>query len=162
MSDPSSFSAIAAIRQNIVAVGVLYAHRFVLSLLIWADGSLEQLLGISSTMISLFLEVALLAALPGLYALGVSFACWSGTAKPWLFASSCAVSLYVLYFVVLYFGDPRGGGFFLEARRHDVPGEPSHQLELVFLGPYIKPMILFSVLAVPLLWLLVKAFRSQP
>lgn len=113
-------------------------------------------------MISLFLEVALLFALPGVYALGVSLACWSGAAKPWIFASSCAVSLYVLYFVVLYFGDPRGGGFILEARRHEVPGEPSHQFELVFLGPYIKPMILFSVLAVPLLWLLVKAFRSQP
>lgn len=110
-------------------------------------------------MISLFLEATVLVALPGLYALGVSWACWSGVAKPWLFASSSAVSLYVLYFVVLYFGAPRGGGFFLEAPRQD---EPSHQVALVFLGPYVKPMLLFSVLAVPLLWLLVKVFRSQP
>lgn len=109
-------------------------------------------------MISLFLEVAILVALPGLYACGVSWACWSEVAKPWLFASSSAVSLYLLYFVVLYFGAPRGG-FFLEVQRQD---EPSHQVALVFLGPYIKPMLLFSVLAAPLLWLLVKAFRSQP
>ena len=110
-------------------------------------------------MISLFLETTLLVALPAVYALGVSLACWSGVAKPWLFASSSAVSLYVLNFVVLYFGDPRGGGFFLEAPGND---EPSHQVALVFLGPYIKPMLLFSVLAVPVLWLLVKVFRSQP
>lgn len=110
-------------------------------------------------MISLFLEVALLVTLPALYALGVSLACWSGVAKPWLFASSSAVSLYVLYFVVLYFGTPRGGGFFLEALGNE---EPSHQVALVLLGLYIKPMLLFSVLAVPLLWLLIKVFRSQP
>lgn len=110
-------------------------------------------------MISLFLEAAILVALPGFYALGVSWACWSGVAKPWLFASSSAISLYVLYFLVLYFGAPRGGGSFLEAPRQD---EPSHQVALVFIGPYIKPMLLFSVLAVPLLWLLIKVFRSQP
>ena len=110
-------------------------------------------------MISLVLEAILLVALPGLYALGVSWAFWSVVAKPWLFALSSAVSLYVLYFAVLYFGAPRGGGFFLEAPSQD---ESSHQIALVFLGPYIKPMLLFSVLAVPLLWLLVKAFRSQP
>lgn len=110
-------------------------------------------------MISLFLEAAILVALPGFYALGVSWACWSGVAKPWLFASSSAISFYVLYFLVLYFGAPRGGGSFLEAPRQD---EPSHQVALVFIGPYIKPMLLFSVLAVPLLWLLIKVFRSQP
>lgn len=110
-------------------------------------------------MISLVLEAILLVALPGLYALGVSWVFWSVVAKPWVFASSSAVSLYVLYFVVLYFGAPRGAGFFLEAPSQ---GESSHQIALVFLGPYIKPMLLFSVLAVPLLWLLFKAFRSQP
>jgi len=110
-------------------------------------------------MISLVLEAILLIALPGLYALGVSWAFWSGVAKPWLFASSSAVSLYVLYFVVLYFGSPRGGGFFIEAPRQN---ESSHQVALVFLGSYIKPMLLFSVPAVPLLWLLVKVFRNQP
>ena len=124
-------------------------------------GPTPQALGISITMISLFLEAALLLALPGLYALGVSWVFWSGVTKPWLFASSCAASLYALYFVVLYFGAPRGGGFFLEAPRHTIPGESSHQAVLVFLGPYIKPMVLFSVLTVPLLLLLIKAFRSQ-
>lgn len=109
-------------------------------------------------MISLFLEVAILVALPGFFALIVSWACWSEVVNPWFFASSTAVSLYVLYLVVLYFGAPRGG-FFLEAPSQD---KPSHQVALVFLGPYIKPMLLFSVLAVPLLWLLIKAFRSQP
>ena len=109
-------------------------------------------------MIDLFLEAAVLAALPGLYALGVSWACWSELVKPWLFASSSAASLYVLYFIVLYFCAPRGGGFFLEAPRQD----ETSQVALVLLGPYIKPMLLFSVLAVPLLWLLVKLFRSEP
>lgn len=110
-------------------------------------------------MISLFLELTFLVALPGLYALGVSWACWSEVAKPWFFASSSAASLYVLYFVVFNCCAPRGGGFFLEAPRQEAP---SHQVALVFIGPYIKPMLLFSVLAVPLLWLLIKVFRSQP
>jgi hypothetical protein len=53
----------------------------------------------------------------------------------------------------------RGGGFFLEMPRHD---ESSHQVFLVFLGPYVKPMLLFSVLSVPLLGLLFKVFRRRP
>lgn len=109
-------------------------------------------------MMSLFLEVILLVVLPALYASGVSWAFWSGFSRPWLFAFSSVALLYFLYFIVLYFGDPSGGGFFLEAPHH---GEPSHQVFLVFLEPYVKPMLLFSVLSVPLLGLLVKVFRKK-
>ncbi len=113
-------------------------------------------------MISLFLEAALVVGLPGIYACGVSWALWSGVAKPWLFASACVVSLYILYILVLYFGAPRSGGYFLEVPKQNLSGEPLNQFALVFLSAYIKPMLLFSVLAVPLLWLLIKVFRTQP
>ena len=109
-------------------------------------------------MMSLFLEVILLVVLPALYASGVSWAFWSGFSRPWLFALSSVALLYFLYFIVLYFGAPSGGGFVLEVPYH---GEASHQAFLVFLEPYVKPMLLFSVLSVPLLGILIKVFRKK-
>lgn len=109
-------------------------------------------------MMSLFLEVILLVVLPALYVSGVSWAFWSGFSRSWLFAFSSVALLYFLYFFVLYFGAPSSGGFVLEVPHH---GEPSHPVFLVFLEPYVKPMLLFSVLSVPLLALLIKVFRKK-
>ncbi len=109
-------------------------------------------------MMSLFLEIIFLIVLPALLASGVSWAFWSGFSRPWLFASSSMALLYFLYFVVFYFGAPSGGGFLLEASHH---GESSQHVFLVLLEPYFKPMLLFSVLSVPLLALLIKVFRNK-
>ncbi|WP_298621321.1 hypothetical protein [uncultured Zoogloea sp.] len=109
-------------------------------------------------MMSLFLEVILLVVLPALYASGVSWALWPGFSRPWLFAFSSVALLYFLYFIVFYFGAPSGVGFVLEVPYH---GEPSRQAFLVFLEPYVKPMLLFSMLSVPLLGLLIKVFRKK-
>lgn len=79
-----------------------------------------------------FLEVILVIVPPVLYASGVSWAFWSGFSRPWLFAFSSVALLYFLYFIVLYFGAPSGGGFVLEVPHH---GEPSRQAFLLFLEP---------------------------
>jgi hypothetical protein len=111
-------------------------------------------------MFGLYLEAIALIALPAIYAGGVAAFVWSGLGKPWLFFVFSVLSLYLLYMLVLYVTEPRGS-YFLETPKQGGATEQASQMMLVFLGPYIRSMLIFSVLALPLLWLLVKLFRSQ-
>ena len=111
-------------------------------------------------MASLYLQLALLLGLPAIYVLAASAFAWSGLNRPWLFVAASAIALYVAYFCVVYLAAPRGGGYFLEQSQNGSPSkEQGAELISFFLQPYLKPMLLFSCLALPLLWVAIKLFR---
>jgi hypothetical protein len=112
-------------------------------------------------MLSLYLQGATLILLPLIYTIGVSIAFWSVVTKPWYFSICCIASLYALYLTALYFAMPTMGGNFLE-RTENVPlGQQKPRPLLDFLDPYLLPMFVFSVLAIPTVWGLLKLFRKQ-
>jgi len=87
-------------------------------------------------MLELYFELIALIAPPAICAGGVAAFIWPSLGKPWLFLVSSTLSLYLLYMLTLHFTAPRSGIYFLA-------------------------ILIFSVLAFPLLWFFVKLFRNQ-
>jgi hypothetical protein len=112
-------------------------------------------------MLSLYLQGATLVLLPAIYSVGASVFLWPQLTKPWYFAIACIVSLYALYLMVMYFGTPTMAGYFLE-RPENIPLDQQKPRPLFdFLDPYLLPMFVFSILALPVVLALLKLFRKH-
>lgn len=113
-------------------------------------------------------EFGVLAGLPVVFVGVVSLLVWPQLSKPWIFFVSCLFMLYVLYGVMFYFAAPTvismdligpanelisRGGVMNEAQGEGDIGFP-------FLTAYFRPILLFSVAALPTLWLAVKLWRK--
>jgi hypothetical protein len=117
-------------------------------------------------MLSLYIQIAVLLGLPAIYAgIGAVFA-WPQLDRPWLFLISSALLLYVLYAVVFYFTAPSSGGYLVVPVDQSAPATQGHavtsqsnRVVSSFIGEYLRPILSFTVVALPILWLIAKAFR---
>lgn len=103
------------------------------------------------------LQILFLLAFPLLVACGVSLLAWNSLSAPWRFLSIATVVLYALYGACMYFLAPASAGFAVHAAGPAQPGavEPV----FVFLAPYYKPLLSFSLLAVLASFALLRAFK---
>jgi len=117
-------------------------------------------------MVSFYLQLFVLLALPAAYAGGAALLAWSGVNRPWLFVLSCVVVMYLLYAVVILLSAPSGVGYVVVPAEQLQPGaegylQTTHTGRVVssLIGEYVRPALIFTVAAIPTLWLIKKVFR---
>jgi hypothetical protein len=115
------------------------------------------------------LDACIFLGIPALFVGITSSVAWSQLAKPWLFIVLCLLVLYVLYIAIFYFSPPitlvsvdlfvpandlqaKAGSGFTTGQENNV--------WFPFLRAYRQPILLFSVAALPTLWLAVKICRK--
>ena len=119
-------------------------------------------------MFSQLFEFAILLGLPTIFVGVASSLVWSELPKPWVFVVSCLVVLYVSYGTMFYFAAPTVVSMDLVTPINKLqPGASGTTGELQvravwfpFLAAYLRPILLFSMSAVPILWLAVKLWRK--
>jgi hypothetical protein len=116
---------------------------------------------------SFLIQIAFIAALPVLFVGGAAALSWQQLSKPWLFIMLALVVLYVTYFAIFYFWPSQVIGYTLitgqttdGAKNYDVASH-NGQVDPLFIGQYLWQLLLFSILAIPALWLLVKSFPGK-
>lgn len=120
-------------------------------------------------MLLLYIQIALLAALPLLVATAFSLMSWNSLSRPWAFLIVGTVMAYSAYALIMYVLDPdRGGGagYMVSVERDSSAPEEKHSAKTVhgeviryFLQPYMSRMAAFLVLSIPMLWALSRFFR---
>ena len=103
------------------------------------------------------LQLLFLLTFPALIALGASMLAWNALTGPWKFLLASTVALYVLYGICMYLLAPQLVGFGVHAIE---PGQPKPEEPLfIYLEPYYKPLLAFAVLAAPVTFALLRAFK---
>lgn len=122
-----------------------------------------------SLMFSQLFEFGILAALPSIFVGVASWLMWPQLSKPWVFVVSCFVILYMLYGAAFYFAAPTVISMDLIVPANQLQsgaGSTTGELKgesavwFPFLNAYLRPILLFSVAALPTLWLAVKLCRK--
>jgi hypothetical protein len=120
-------------------------------------------------MFRLLFEFGVLAGLPAVFVCVASSLVWLQLSKPWAFVISCLVILYVLYGAVFYFAAPTVISMDLVVPANKLPSgvggvtsevQGEGNIQFPFLTAYLRPILLFSVAAIPTLWLAVKLWRK--
>jgi hypothetical protein len=121
-------------------------------------------------MFSQLFEFGILLGLPTIFVGVASSVAWSQLSKPWVFIVACLIMLYVLYSAMFYFAAPTVVSMDLivpTSKMHSGAGNATGTLQeqkdtiwFPFLRAYVQPILLFSLSAIPLLWLAVKLFRK--
>ena len=113
-------------------------------------------------MINLIIQSILLLALPVIYAGVAASITWSHVEKPWLFFACTVVALYLIYGLAFYFAAPTVISMDLVVKtNHTLPPAPADisSEEFFPLKIYLRPIVIFSIAALPALWLIAKYFR---
>ncbi len=114
-------------------------------------------------------EFGILVGLPTIFVGVASSLVWSQLSKPWVFVVSCLVILYALYGAMFYFAAPTVISMDLIVPANKLPlgvggatNEPQGEGDIwfPFLMAYLRPILLFSVAALPALWLAVRLWRK--
>lgn len=96
------------------------------------------------------LELVIAFALPVIYAVLSLIFFWGRIDRPWFFASTSLILLFVLYSLVIDW---------------TLPEPPAEHLRIVeqppLLGPLRVPMLIFTLLSLPILYFLGKQFRKR-
>ena len=104
-------------------------------------------------------ELLILAGLPLLFAACVTCLTWGALSRPVVFLVVATVVLYLVYAVSMWLLGPAPAGYMVSIRQ---PGEiPSSEPLLLLLPPYKIPLIVFVVAAIPMLAVLLRAFRKD-
>ena len=104
-----------------------------------------------------FLQLIFLLSFPLVVACGSAYVSWGALSKPWVYLVLCAVVLYAFYAALFYLVGPKSVGYAVSAVR---PGDtPQDVPPLMLLRPYSIPLIGFVLACVPVVLLLLKAFR---
>lgn len=105
-----------------------------------------------------FVELLILFCFPLLLACSASYLTWNALSQPVLFLVIATVALYLAYASSMWLLDPGPVGYTLVVRE---PGE-AHTSEQWFsmLSPYKVPFLVFSLAAIPVLAILLRAFKK--
>jgi len=113
-------------------------------------------------------QFALIAALPAIFVGGAAAFFWREIGRPWLFVILALVVLYAVYVAIFYLLPSQAMGYTVietgltvgGAKNYDVA---THEGELnpSFMGQYVWQLLLFTVLAIPVLWFLLKFFVGK-
>ena len=103
------------------------------------------------------LQLIFLLTCPLLIAAATAIVTWNSLASPWWFLLTSVVTLYIVYAALLYLVGPTSGGFAVSAVEPGQPAEPTPLL--LYLQPYLKPLLAFGISAIPTVFLLLRAFR---
>ena len=105
------------------------------------------------------LQLLVLLGWPLALGTAVTWLTWGALRRPLaFFLVSCAV-LYVVYAFAHFLFGPNSVGFSLSVRQ---PGEPLVETEaFVLLRPYAGPLLAFTVAAIPIIVLLLRAFKRR-
>lgn len=103
-------------------------------------------------------EFLFLLGFPLVLSCGASFLTWRALSRPVVFLIIATVVLYVLYAALMWLLDPGPVGYTLSIPQ---PGEaPASEPLFLLLAPYKIPLIAFAVAAVPVLAVLLRAFKK--
>ena len=108
-------------------------------------------------MSTLYIEVAAAFTLPLIIAVISSAIIWRSLGKPWLFFVVLLVVFYTLYVCIIYLTPPSTKTFLSATTNEKSVPAP----QFYFLSEYIKQMVIFTVLSVPLAWAVSLLFRNN-
>ncbi len=104
-------------------------------------------------------ELLILAGLPLLFAACVTCLTWGILSRPVVFLVVATVVLYLVYAASMWLWGPAPAGYTVSIRK---PGEVHNSAPLLLLlPPYKIPLIVFFVAAIPMLAVLLRAFRKE-
>lgn len=115
------------------------------------------------------IDLGIFLGMPALFVGIAGLVAWPKLPRPWLFIVLCLLVLYALYLAMFYFAAPvsvvsmdsfvpandlqtRAGG--------TSTADQESNVWFLFLRAYRQPILLFSVVALPTLWLAVKICRK--
>lgn len=101
-------------------------------------------------------EFLLLLSFPLLLACGATYLTWRALSRPVVFLTVATVVLYLVYAASMWLLDPGPVGYTLSTRQPGETSEPLFQL----LPPYKRPLIAFAAAAIPVLVVLLRAFKK--
>ena len=105
------------------------------------------------------IEFLFLLAFRLVLACGASYVTWGALSRPAVFLVVATVVLYLLYAVLMWLLNPGPVGYTLSIRQ---PGEtPASEPWFLLLPPYKASLVAFTVAAVPVLALLLRAFKKE-
>jgi hypothetical protein len=103
-------------------------------------------------------EFLFLLGFPLLLACGASYLTWRALSRPVVFLIVTTVVLYLLYAALMWLLDPGPVGYTLSYRK---PGEaPVSEPLFLMLPTYKIPLIAFALAAIPVLAVLLRAFKK--
>jgi hypothetical protein len=119
-------------------------------------------------MFDFLFEFGFLLLLPTIFVGISSLVVWSQLPKPWRYVFSCLLMLYVLYGLILYFTAPTVYSIDAFVPVNDIQPIVTGATEkfqektvwFPYLAAYLRPILLFSISAVPILWFTVKLWRK--
>jgi len=104
-------------------------------------------------------ELLILAGLPLLFAACVTCLTWGALSRPVVFLVVTTVVLYLVYAASMWLWGPAPAGYTVSIRQ---PGEVHNsELLLLLLPPFKIPIIVFTGAAIPMLAVLLRAFRKE-
>ncbi len=115
------------------------------------------------------LDLGIFLGMPALFVGIAGLVAWPQLPRPWLFVVLCLLVLYVLYLVMFYFAAPVSVVSMdlivpandLQARADSTStADQESNVWFLLLRAYRQPILLFSVAALPILWLAVKICRK--
>jgi hypothetical protein len=107
----------------------------------------------------LLIQIFFLIGFPALLAASSAWLSWNALLKPWRYVLVCCIALYVLYALVIGVLGPKTVGYIVST---SAPGEAAESTPvLVFLEPYIVALMVFTVTALPLIWFLLRHFKTE-
>ena len=104
-----------------------------------------------------FAQVIVLFTLPALVAGLSAWLRWQELASPWLYVITAALCLYAIYLASMYFLAPKSVGYMVSGVPSREAVEPMPML--ILLEPYKLPLLVFLVASVPVVFLLLRAFK---
>ena len=108
-------------------------------------------------MSTLYVEAAVVFTLPLIVAAISSAIMWRSLGRPWLFFVALVVVFYTLYIIIIYLTPETTKTFLgVTINEKNVP-----VTQFYFLSEYIKQMVIFTVLSVPLAWAVSLLFRNS-
>lgn len=106
---------------------------------------------------TLYIEAGVVFTLPLIAASISSAIMWRSLGKPWLFFLALLVVYYALYISIIYLTPDTTKTFLSATSNEKSVSAPQYY----FLSEYIKQMVIFTVLSVPLAWGVSLLFRNN-
>lgn len=104
------------------------------------------------------IELLFLLSFPLVLACGASYVTWGALSRPVVFLTVATVVLYLLYAVLMWLLNPGPVGYTLSVRQ--LGEAPASEPWLLLLPPYKIPLVAFAAAAVPVLLVLLPAFKK--
>jgi hypothetical protein len=119
-------------------------------------------------MLVFWIETIFIAAFPALFVSSSAIFYWSQLTKPWLFVALGLVVLYIIYVAIFYIlpshieytSFVESGQAIDEVKNYkSVDQKGNTNSSQLFL--YAKHLLIFAILAIPVLWFLFKLFATK-